>query len=53
MQKQPSKRPEKPAEYGAFEKLARKLVAVPKTALDEKVAAYEANKKAAKKSPTK
>jgi hypothetical protein len=40
----------KPTEYGRFEKLTKKLLAVPKPALDKEMRKYEERKAAKKKS---
>ncbi|TXT38184.1 MAG: hypothetical protein FD138_465 [Planctomycetota bacterium] len=48
-QRQPN-RPKRPPEYGSFEDLTRKLLAVPKTELDKKLAQYEDDKKRRRKS---
>jgi hypothetical protein len=43
----------KPKEYGDFEELTKKLLAVPKKELDKKVATYNAKKAAKKDRPEK
>lgn len=49
MRKPRSKPREKPAEYGAFESLTKKLLGVPKEELDRKMAKYESDKRKAAK----
>jgi hypothetical protein len=47
MKKKPNKPPSE--EYARFEKLAKALIAVPKSEIDKRQAEYERAKKAAKK----
>jgi len=51
MAKRQPNQPKKPPEYGAFESLTKKLLTVPKTELDKKLAKYEEGKQEKRKPP--